>query len=102
MQSENPSNTLVLGNMEHVPTMEEEVCNGEIFLRSMLGDSGGCPDFDDLSDFIVCKKGKNYTRWLKDREHFRKKKFERGAKSRWKKRQKTYRSVMGKGRASFF
>jgi hypothetical protein len=55
----------------------ETACVQNSFVKSVIkvqathGD-----DFNDLSDFIVCKKGRNYHRWLKKRCKIRKKRYD--------------------------
>ncbi|KAG5544441.1 hypothetical protein RHGRI_017012 [Rhododendron griersonianum] len=73
----------------------EETCNGKIFLKCRLENRGKPSDFDDLADFIECKRGKDYTGWLKDRQRYRKWKCEKMAVLRWKKR-KTLKFMKGK------
>ncbi|KAK7268672.1 hypothetical protein RIF29_21378 [Crotalaria pallida] len=55
----------------------EETCNGEIFLDCILEGSRNLPDYDELADFLECKKEKDYSRWLKGRQIFRKRKYEK-------------------------
>lgn len=50
--------------------LEEEICNGDMFLECILKNSKRS-DYADLVDFIECKKGKDYRRWLKNREKYR-------------------------------
>jgi len=73
----------------------EETCNGKIFLKCRLENRGKPSDFDDLADFIECKRGKDYNGWLKDRQKYRKWKCEKMAVLRWKKR-KTLKFMKGK------
>ncbi|KAL3638704.1 hypothetical protein CASFOL_016611 [Castilleja foliolosa] len=71
----------------------EETSNGEIFLRCMLKTSENISDVDDLVDFVECKQGKDYSTWLKNRDRFRKWRFEKSAVLKWKKKKKTWKTV---------
>lgn len=54
----------------------EKACVRNSFVKSVIkvqGTYGG--NFNDLDDFIVCKKGRNYSRWLKKRCKIRKKRY---------------------------
>lgn len=82
----------VLGTEEEI----EESCNGELFLRCRQKNIDRVSDFDDLAQFIECKKGKDYSSWLRGREKFRKWKGEKMAVLRWKRKKKTWRVVKGK------
>lgn len=77
--------------MEHGALIYEP-CNGEMYLNIRLKGSGKVTDFDDLADFIECKKDKDYADWLKNRDMFRERKFEKRAKLTWEKRKKAWRS----------
>ncbi|KAK4341123.1 hypothetical protein RND71_039624 [Anisodus tanguticus] len=73
--------TSELDNKEDVEAMEEETeetTNGKIFLKCRL-QAGQVPDFDDLADFVECKKGKDYSSWLKNRQEYRKLKCDKMA-----------------------
>ncbi|PIN05597.1 hypothetical protein CDL12_21860 [Handroanthus impetiginosus] len=85
--------------MEAIAGLEEETeetTNGEIFLKCMLKMDGGISNFDDLASFIECKQGKDYSAWLKNRERYRRWKFEKMAVLRWKKKKKTWKTINGK------
>lgn len=51
---------------------------------------------DDLADFIECKEGKDYSTWLKDREKYRKWKYEKRAALMLKKKKLAWRLAKGK------
>lgn len=72
----------------------EETCNGEIYLKCMLQEE--VPDFDDLADFVVCKQGKDYSSWLKNRQRFRKWRYEKMAVLKWKRKKKSWKIHKGK------
>ncbi|XP_062030569.1 uncharacterized protein LOC133746399 isoform X1 [Rosa rugosa] len=73
----------------------EETCTGEMYLNCTLAGSKKS-DLDDLADFIVCKPGKEYSSWLKDREKYRSWKVKKEAVVRWEKKKRTYRKVNSK------
>lgn len=72
----------------------EETCNGEFYLKCMLQEE--VPDFDDLADFVVCKQGKDYSSWLKNRRRFRKWRYEKMAVLKWKRKKKCWKIHKGK------
>ncbi|KAJ8531044.1 hypothetical protein K7X08_025775 [Anisodus acutangulus] len=85
--------TSELDNKEDVEAMEEETeetTNGKIFLKCRL-QAGQVPDFDDLADFVECKKGKDYSSWLKNRQEYRKLKCDKMALLRWKRKKKCWK-----------
>ena len=49
---------------------KSEECNKKAFLKCVLG-STKTSDYDDLVNFIECEPGKDYSRWLKKRERYR-------------------------------
>lgn len=79
-------------SMEH----DEETCRGEMYLKMRLEGSRSVDDFDDLADFVECKKGKDYVGWLKSRDKFRERKLSKGVKRRWEKKKQAWRSMKGK------
>lgn len=84
--------------MEQVSDLEEETeetSNGEIFLKCMAKMDGTNSDFDDLVSFVECKPGKDYLAWSKNRQRFRKWKFEKMAVLRWKRKKKTWKTLKG-------
>ncbi|XAR57459.1 hypothetical protein NMG60_11025612 [Bertholletia excelsa] len=98
-QAETSTNSSTVNNLQYVVGIEEETeetCNGKIFLDCILENSQNTSDFDDLTDFIECKKGKDYSDWLKDREKYRKWKCEKKAVLRWKMKKRTWRFRKGK------
>lgn len=78
------------------PDSIEETCSGEMYLKTRLLGSGNVTDFDDLADFVECKKGKDYVDWLKDRDKFRKRKISKRVKRMWDKKKQAWRSMRGK------
>ncbi|KAM3729508.1 hypothetical protein ACB098_12G017800 [Castanea mollissima] len=94
-QAETSQNVSILNHTkESADGTEEETvktCNGETFLKCILGDSKNLPDFDDLADFIECKQGKDYRIWLKDKQRHRKWKGEKMAVLSFKKKRKTWK-----------
>ncbi|XP_057469958.1 uncharacterized protein LOC130758950 isoform X1 [Actinidia eriantha] len=93
------SNSLIPNNMLRVVGLEEETeeaSDGKIFLKCMLENRGEPFDFDDLAAFIECKRGKDYSGWLKDRQRYRKWKCAKMAVLRWKKKKKTWKFMKGK------
>ncbi|CAK9177567.1 unnamed protein product, partial [Ilex paraguariensis] len=98
-QAETLMSALVPCNMECDTGIEEETeeaCDGEIFLKCILENPKELSDFDDLADFIKCKKGKDYFCWLKERQKYRKWKCEKLAVLRWKKKKKIWKFMKGK------
>lgn len=84
-------------NMEAVVGLEEETeetSNGEIFLSCMMGERTS--GFEDLVDFVECKQGKDYSAWLKNRQRYRKRRFEKLAVLKWKRRKKTLKTMKGR------
>ncbi|KVH07109.1 uncharacterized protein LOC112504409 [Cynara cardunculus var. scolymus] len=75
---------------------DQETCRGEMYLKMRLKGSHGVDDFDDLADFVECKKGKDYDDWLKSRDKFRERKLRKGVKRRWEKKKQVWRSMKGK------
>ncbi|XP_074556079.1 uncharacterized protein LOC141811903 isoform X2 [Curcuma longa] len=52
---------------------EGDTCNGDNFLQCYLpGYQQNSAAFSDLADFIECKPGVDYSRWLKNRRRFNK------------------------------
>ncbi|KAL2325053.1 hypothetical protein Fmac_024111 [Flemingia macrophylla] len=49
----------------------EKTCNGEMFLNCMLGNAKKLSYYDELADFLECKTGKNYSKWLNNRQIYR-------------------------------
>ncbi|XP_021292436.1 uncharacterized protein LOC110422749 [Herrania umbratica] len=79
----------IVNHVESALSIEEntgKTCNGEIFLRCISEGSRNSSDIDDLADFIECKRGKDYSEWLRSREKFRRWKAEKMANLRWKKK----------------
>ncbi|KAJ0085136.1 hypothetical protein Patl1_07186 [Pistacia atlantica] len=97
-RAETSENAFVVNEMESNLGIEEETvepCNGEAFLKCLLEGSQRLSDFDDLADFIECKRGKDYNVWLKDRQKFRKWKCVRNSvfrRQKWIKIQKYRRN----------
>lgn len=84
--------------MDYVVGIEEkteETSNGKIFLNCLLEGSQKPSDLDDLADFIECKEGKDYTRWLSDRKRYRKWKCGKMAVLRWEKKKTTWKFLKG-------
>ena len=69
-------------------------CNGEIYLKCLLGKHSKVSDFDELADFIVCEPEKDYSEWLKNKEKFRRRKYEKMFKFRRKKRKLAWNSKL--------
>ncbi|CAK7339724.1 unnamed protein product [Dovyalis caffra] len=95
-----------VGTSEHASIMNEvdsavstedakETCNGEIFLKCVLGKYAKSDDMDDLSDFIECEQGKNYSGWLRDRQRFRIWKYKKTIIRRWKKKKMSWNHLKG-------
>ncbi|PIA37293.1 hypothetical protein AQUCO_03000115v1 [Aquilegia coerulea] len=63
----------------------EDTCNGAEYLNFRL--EGTRPDdFDDLADFLVCQKEKDYPKWFIDRESCRSKYQNKAARKRERKK----------------
>ncbi|XP_073146838.1 uncharacterized protein [Henckelia pumila] len=99
-EMENVSAQSVLATESHMETivvLEEETekaSNGEVFLNCMMGERTS--DFEDLVDFVACKPGKDYSSWLKNRQRYRKWRFEKLGVLRWKRRKKTLKTTKGR------
>ncbi|XP_065878145.1 uncharacterized protein [Euphorbia lathyris] len=83
----------VLPSLDSAPDDNVESCNGQTYLKCVLGKNSKVDDFDDLADFIECKGGKDYSGWLKDREKYRRWKYEKMVTLRWKKKKKAMKSM---------
>ncbi|KAJ9567508.1 hypothetical protein OSB04_003474 [Centaurea solstitialis] len=94
--SNNSMVTEEVGSVELSMECVKETCRGEVYLKMRLQGSCGVDDFDDLADFVECKKGKDYADWLKSRDKFREKKLSRAVKRRWEKKKQAWRSMRGK------
>ncbi|KAH9307873.1 hypothetical protein KI387_035784 [Taxus chinensis] len=60
-----------------------KACSNNAYIQSVIR---GSEDPGDLSDFIVCKEGKDYSAWLKKRCKIRQKKYQRNFLQRMKNR----------------
>jgi hypothetical protein len=69
----------------------EETCKGEAYLDCRLSKREG--DYDELSDFIVCKKGKDYSSWLNNRQKYRRRKYQKIIGSRKFKKERVWKSL---------
>ncbi|XP_042504318.1 uncharacterized protein LOC122081314 isoform X2 [Macadamia integrifolia] len=92
--SETSVATLPQGARESVEGIVEKTCNGEIFMKSTPEFCWKASDIDDLADFIECKQGKDYSKWLKGREKYRKWKHGKTEVVR-KERKKSFRFLLG-------
>nr|XP_010934362.1 uncharacterized protein LOC105054525 isoform X2 [Elaeis guineensis] len=62
----------------HCPsTNEADTCNGEAFIECLPGYHKNPSEWDDLVDFIECKRGKDYSSWMRKRKRFRRWQHER-------------------------
>ncbi|KAJ7949693.1 2-isopropylmalate synthase [Quillaja saponaria] len=97
--AETSENVSILNSMDDsidsIEEKTEEICNGEIFLNCILKGSEKSSDYDDIIDFIDCKRGKDYSSWLKDRQKYRKWRYQKMAVLRWKKKKKAWRLLNG-------
>jgi hypothetical protein len=48
-----------------------------LFVDSLMEDDPDCENYDDLKDFIVPKKGRDYSKWLKRRQTHRRRLYSR-------------------------
>ncbi|KAK6645814.1 hypothetical protein PHAVU_L001685 [Phaseolus vulgaris] len=55
----------------------EKTCNGKMFLNCLFENPKNLPDYDELADFLECKTGKNYSKWLTDRQKYRYRKYKK-------------------------
>ena len=55
----------------------EKSCNGGMFLNCIIEDPKKLSDYDELADFLECKTGKNYSKWLNDREIYRNRRYQK-------------------------
>ncbi|BBN02306.1 hypothetical protein MPTK1_2g14220 [Marchantia polymorpha subsp. ruderalis] len=59
----------------NIDAKDQEVACTEVvsnpYIHTLLQADSCQESFDDLNDFIVCKKGRNYTQWLKNRQKVR-------------------------------
>ncbi|KAI3464354.1 hypothetical protein Pfo_021017 [Paulownia fortunei] len=87
-----------LASASHMEVVEEteETSNGEIYLKCMLKMGDNISNFDDLASFVECKQGKDYSAWLKNRQRYRRWRFEKMAVLRWKRKKKTWKTLKGK------
>lgn len=69
-----------------------KTCNGVKYLRCI----GEKSSVDDLTDFVECKEGKDYSAWLKGRDDYRKWKYEKQAALRLKKKKHAWTLARGK------
>lgn len=92
VRMENLSSTLVPFSMEGV-AVTEETCSGELYLKTRLKGSGNVTDFDDLADFVECKKDRDYVGWLTDRDKFREWKLRKRVKRKREKIKQAWRSM---------
>ncbi|XP_043703399.1 uncharacterized protein LOC122653580 isoform X2 [Telopea speciosissima] len=92
--SETSASTLLQGARESVEGIVEKTCNGEIFMKSTPEFHWKASDINDLSDFIECKQGKDYSKWLKGREKYRKWKCGKTVVVR-RERKKSFRFLLG-------
>ncbi|KAK1403687.1 hypothetical protein POM88_003292 [Heracleum sosnowskyi] len=81
------------GNLNDVATVDitKKTCNGVNYLRCI----GEKSSVDDLADFIECKEGKDYSAWLKDRDTYRKWKYEKQAALTVKKKKHAWTLAKG-------
>lgn len=72
----------------------KEFCDGKAFLDCIMKEQGSCHAYEyaELADFIQCKQGKNYSKWLKDRQAFRKWRYKNMVVLRWKNKKKFWKS----------
>ncbi|KAM2478102.1 hypothetical protein ACFX1W_044549 [Malus domestica] len=77
----------------------EEIRNGKVFLTRLLG-SYWESDIEELSDFVACKPGRDYSSWLKDLQKYRGTKYRRKKKGkkgvRWEKRKYAWKCTVRK------
>ncbi|GJT27543.1 NAD(P)H-quinone oxidoreductase subunit T, chloroplastic [Tanacetum coccineum] len=92
MEVENLPSTPVPFRREESVVVREETCSGEVFLKNRFKGLGTVADFDELADFVECKKDKDYAAWLKDREKFREKRLHKREKLFREKKKKAWRS----------
>ncbi|KAJ7001012.1 hypothetical protein NC653_011451 [Populus alba x Populus x berolinensis] len=87
----------IMNELDSVASMEDakETCNGEIFLKCVLGKDAKSKVIDDLSDFIECEQGKNYSGWLRDRQRFRIWKYKKTTIQRWKRKKMCWNHLKG-------
>ncbi|KAJ6396114.1 hypothetical protein OIU77_021197 [Salix suchowensis] len=87
----------IMNELDSDVSMEDakETCNGEIFLKCVLGKDAKSNVIDDLSDFIECEQGKNYSGWLRDRQKFRIWKYKKTTIRRWRRKKKSWNHLKG-------
>ncbi|PNX94666.1 hypothetical protein L195_g017844, partial [Trifolium pratense] len=69
----------------------EETCKGKAYLDCTLTKREA--DYDELADFIVCKKGKDYSSWLNNRLKFRQQKYQKVIGSKEFKKERVWKSL---------
>uniref|UniRef100_K7N4L0 DUF7812 domain-containing protein n=1 Tax=Glycine max TaxID=3847 RepID=K7N4L0_SOYBN len=69
-----------------------KTCNGEMFLNCILEDPKKLSDYDDLADFLECKTGKNYSKWLNGREVYTNRRYQKKIDLRKKKKETFWNS----------
>ncbi|KAI3995236.1 hypothetical protein MKX01_032038 [Papaver californicum] len=75
-------------------TRSNYTCRGDKYLKckEVLGKNRP-PDYDELADFVECKKGKDYSKWQKDKKKHRKYVWYKKAGD-WKERRKRLRAIL--------
>ncbi|KAJ0974233.1 hypothetical protein J5N97_016198 [Dioscorea zingiberensis] len=77
---------------EHACTTDEaDICNGKIFVDCLSEYQNNPSEWDDLVDFIECRPGKDYSKWLKSWKNFRKWQTEKTAVVKQQRKGKTRR-----------
>ncbi|KAK7391605.1 hypothetical protein VNO78_20022 [Psophocarpus tetragonolobus] len=74
----------------------EKTCNGEMYLNCILKNPQNLSDYDELVDFLECKTGKNYFKWLNGREIYRKRMYQKKIDLRKKKKDTFWKSSKSK------
>ncbi|CAJ2627947.1 unnamed protein product [Trifolium pratense] len=78
----------------------EETCKGKAYLDCTLTKREA--DYDELADFIVCKKGKDYSSWLNNRLKFRQQKYQKVIGSKEFKKERVWKSLRLRKLVSYF
>ncbi|MCL7030976.1 hypothetical protein MKW94_000846 [Papaver nudicaule] len=98
IQTDASRSTLISDSLENLDlsiaeeTRSNYTCNGENYLKCIFGKNKP-PDYEELADFVVCKQGKDYPKWFKNRKIFRKHRRDEKAGDR-KERLKKLRAIL--------
>lgn len=82
-----------VSSSETVKEGTEDTCNGEMFLHCIIKNPTKLSDYDELADFLECKKGEDYSSWLNRRSKYRKWKYQKLTDLRKLKKKTAWKSL---------